>query len=624
MEYYNSVDTELFEKKKKTKKAKIIASLLAIGFVTTISVGTYFLVKNIKQKNHTKRYEEEVKKLNSLLSESNIFLNTEFNTEEIRKKMNYDLITTINSIENYLLQLDVSKNKLLPETLEEISNLRYKLKKIFLKSKENKAIHDKKREIINNLYSNLKNFSENKLYKYNYWKFRDDVENKLQRFKKYIDYGNYFSLNDLNLQIENLKRETSYLLQNFNEREQVINELSNLIQIARNFVDNELNKNVFSLLKIQLTKEINNSVDYLFKTKIVSDVDTSITFDVNVETIKNQITKLNALYLATLEKYNFRNKVFIELKRTISSADQFKIQLSKILKYKEIYDKLQKEILKATYVLNDSDSNEIEFQRSKVNLSYLLSNISIEKERIDYSYNNFHNELRKLVMWKEDIRLKDSYFKELLEEVNEEIKNNELILEKQELKEEEIDLKTKNIPNKISEFKQKLSVFKDFAKEYDKKMMDVQNKINYTNIKLEQYWPVKTLKTTKEEIDKEYHKGSFNNQNFNEWLQKIDHALKDYDENLQHQKDVIEKIFKIWEKVQENTNSIPELYHKAITQKKDKVDTNDTKTYESLTKDYKGLKNEDILSPQYDYTKLQQIWEKMQQFKSRLEDILKE
>lgn len=624
MEYYNSVDTELFEKKKKTKKAKIIASLLAIGFVTTISVGTYFLVKNIKQKNHTKRYEEEVKKLNSLLSESNIFLNTEFNTEEIRKKMNYDLITTINSIENYLLQLDVSKNKLLPETLEEISNLRYKLKKIFLKSKENKAIHDKKREIINNLYSNLKNFSENKLYKYNYWKFRDDVENKLQRFKKYIDYGNYFSLNDLNLQIENLKRETSYLLQNFNEREQVINELSNLIQIARNFVDNELNKNVFSLLKIQLTKEINNSVDYLFKTKIVSDVDTSITFDVNVETIKNQITKLNALYLATLEKYNFRNKVFIELKRTISSADQFKIQLSKILKYKEIYDKLQKEILKATYVLNDSDSNEIEFQRSKVNLSYLLSNISIEKERIDYSYNNFHNELRKLVMWKEDIRLKDSYFKELLEEVNEEIKNNELILEKQELKEEEIDLKTKNIPNKISEFKQKLSVFKDFAKEYDKKMMDVQNKINYTNIKLEQYWPVKTLKTTKEEIDKEYHKGSFNNQNFNEWLQKIDHALKDYDENLQHQKDVIEKIFKIWEKVQENTNSIPELYHKAITQKKDKVDTNDTKTYESLTKDYKGLKNEDILSPQYDYTKLQQIWEKMQQFKSRLEDILKD
>lgn len=624
MEYYNSVDTELFEKKKKTKKAKIITSLLAIGFVTTISVGTYFLVKNIKQKNHTKRYEEEVKKLNSLLSESNIFLNTEFNTEEIRKKMNYDLITTINSIENYLLQLDVSKNKLLPETLEEISNLRYKFKKIFLKSKENKAIYDKKREIINNLYSNLKNFSENKLYKYNYWKFRDDVENKLQRFKKYIDSGNYFSLNDLNLQIENLKRETSYLLQNFNEREQVINELSNLIQIARNFVDNELNKNVFSLLKIQLTKEINNSVDYLFKTKIVSDTDTSITFDVNVETIKNQITKLNALYLDTLEKYNFRNKVFSELKRTISSADQFKIQLSKILKYKEIYDKLQKEILKATYVLNDSDSNEIEFQRSKVHLSYLLSNISIEKERIDYSYNNFHNELRKLVMWKEDIRLKDSYFKELLEEVNEEIKNNELILEKQELKEEEIDLKTKNIPNKILEFKQKLSVFKDFAKEYDKKMMDVENKINYTNIKLEQYWPVKTLKTTKEEIDKEYHKGSFNNQNFNEWLQKIDHALKDYDENLQHQKDVIEKIFKIWEKVQENTNSIPELYHKAITQKKDKVDTNDTKTYESLTKDYKGLKNEDILSPQYDYTKLQQIWEKMQQFKSRLEDILKD
>lgn len=623
----NSFNEDFYDKniKSKTRKKKILPIFLGLATISILTTSLVFLVKNIQNKNAKKEYNNQLDKINDLMQKSNVFLNTDFVTEEMKEKMNLDLILTMQKVNE-----EIDKISILPQRYSEQNRSHLFDLQIKLKGALNKSIAFKKEFVLVknkfiNLYQELNDFNKKNFYKFIYSDFRILLKEELEKYKKYINIGSYYPKAELESKIKELEFIYNDYRKKYSERENLNSELSNLITTCKKFADVDLNIGVFTKLKIQLTRETNYSYEFLYKSK-VENIHKKLPsdpefIDVNIETIKKQIKNLDAVYQKVLEEFKQRNKIYNELKSSIAKATNLKNNDFKIYKrYAEISADIETMILEANRILY-KESTDAELLEETSKLDFYLLQLNNQKSEIDAIYVETKEEIKKVFDWLNKHEVKTTKNKTLYEEVKKQITEVKQQIEAETLKKDQVNDKKIEIIKLFATKKEELNNFELKIKNFFfPKLNKLQQRTSYFDIKIDAAYPIKKLKEELIKISTSYDNGEFTTSNIEQKITSLDTLKQTFEDDLKKQKEIIEKVKTLWNTVDSDKEKtgIHNLYSKYKEQTNNNIDMEIQKKYIANVNLFNSMINDSVTNPKFTYENWTENNKKFEEFKTEL------
>ncbi|WP_406614948.1 hypothetical protein ACJA25_02225 [Mycoplasmopsis hyopharyngis] len=627
----NSFNEDFYDNnsKPKRKRKKILPIFLSLATISILATSLVFLVKNIKNKNARKEYNYQLDKINDLMQKSNVFLNTDFATEEMKEKMNLDLILTMQKVNEEIDKISILSQRYSEQNRSRLFDLQIKLKGALNKSMTFKKEFDAVKNKFTNLYQEMNEFNKDKFYKFIYSDFRISLKEELEKYKKYINVGSYFPKPELESKIKELDYIYNDYKKKYSERESLNNELSNLISTCKNFADVDLNIGVFTKLKIQLTREINYSYEFLYKSK-VENIHKNLPSDpefieVNIESIKKQIKNLDTVYQKVLEEFRQRNKIYNELKSLIAKATNLKNNDFKIYKrYAEISIDIETMILEANRILY-KESTDAELLEETSKLEFYLLQLNNQKNEIDAIYVETKEEIKKVFEWLNKQEVKATKNKTLYEEVKKLITDIKQQIEAETLKKDEVNDKKIEIIKLLATKKQELTSFELKIKNFFfPKLNKLQQRTSYFDIKIDAAYPIKKLKEELIKISTSYDNGEFTTSNIEQKITSLDTLEQTFEDDLKKQKEIIEKVKTLWNTVDSDKEKagINNLYQKYKEQVNNNIDMDFQKKYIENTNLFNSMINDSVTDPKFTYENWIENNKKFEEFKTELKSKL--